>query len=43
MFSETVTEYRDQNGELAVTARMVVVRTERPVEQAKPEQAKQEA
>jgi hypothetical protein len=33
MFSETVTEYRDQNGELVITARGVGVRTERPVEQ----------
>ena len=32
-FSETVTEYRDQNGELAITARGVAVHTERPVEQ----------
>ena len=32
-FSETVTEYRDQNGELVITARGVGVRTERPVEQ----------
>lgn len=32
-FSETVTEYRDQHGELVVTARGVGVRTERPVEQ----------
>ena len=34
-FSETVTEYRDQRGELVVTARGVGVRTERPVEQKK--------
>ncbi len=33
VFSETVTEYRDQNGELVITARGVGVRTERPVEQ----------
>ena len=33
VFSESVTEYRDQNGELVVTARGVGVRTERPVEQ----------
>ncbi|MBI3758019.1 MAG: MaoC family dehydratase N-terminal domain-containing protein [Deltaproteobacteria bacterium] len=33
LFSETVTEYRDQNGELVVTARGVGVRTERPVDQ----------
>jgi hypothetical protein len=32
LFAETVTEYRDQNGELVVTARSVGVRTERPVE-----------
>jgi len=30
VFSETITEYRDQNGELVVTARGVGVRTERP-------------
>lgn len=30
-FSETVTEYRDQNGELVITARSVGVKTERPV------------
>ncbi len=29
-FSESVTEYRDQNGELVVTATSVGVRTERP-------------
>jgi len=33
IFSETVTEYRDQKGELVVTARGVGVRTERPVDQ----------
>jgi acyl dehydratase len=33
MFSETVTEYRDQKGELVITARSVGVRTERPVDQ----------
>ena len=33
MFSESVTEYRDQNGELVITARGVGVRTERPVDQ----------
>ena len=33
VFSETVTEYRDQNGELVITTRSVGVRTERPVEQ----------
>lgn len=32
MFSETITEYRDQDGELVVTARSVGVRTERPVD-----------
>jgi hypothetical protein len=32
LFAETVTEYRDQRGELVVTARSVGVRTERPVE-----------
>ena len=30
MFSESVTEYRDQNGELVVTATGVGVKTERP-------------
>lgn len=33
IFSETVTEYRDQNGDLIVTARGVGVRTEKTVEQ----------
>lgn len=33
IFSETITEYRDQHGELVVTARGVGVRTERPVDQ----------
>ena len=33
VFSESVTEYRNQAGELVVTARGVGVRTERPVEQ----------
>ena len=33
IFSESITEYRDQNGELVVTARGIGVRTERPVEQ----------
>lgn len=33
IFSETIVEYRDQNGELVVTARGVGVRTERPVDQ----------
>lgn len=32
-FSEGITEYRDQNGELVVTARGVGVSTERPVDQ----------
>lgn len=31
-FTETITEYRDQNGELVITARNVGVRTERAVE-----------
>ena len=30
VFTETITEYRDQDGELVVTARGVGVRTERP-------------
>jgi acyl dehydratase len=33
LFSESVTEYRDQKGELVITARGVGVRTERPVDQ----------
>ena len=33
VFSETVTEYRDQRGELVITATGVGVRTERPVDQ----------
>ena len=33
VFSESITEYRDQKGELVVTARGVGVRTERPVDQ----------
>lgn len=33
VFSESVTEYRDQNGDLVVTAIGVGVRTERPVDQ----------
>ncbi len=33
VFSESVTEYRDEKGELVITARGVGVRTERPVEQ----------
>ncbi len=32
LFSETITEYRDQNDELVVTARSVGVQTERPVD-----------
>ena len=32
-FRETITEYRDQNGELVITARSVGVQTSRPVEQ----------
>jgi hypothetical protein len=31
-FSESITEYRDQNGELVITARGIGVRTEKPVE-----------
>ena len=34
LFSENVTEYRDQNGELVITARGVGVRTEKVVEQS---------
>jgi hypothetical protein len=34
IFTESITEYRDQHGELVVTARGVGVRTERPVEQS---------
>ena len=33
VFNETITEYRDQHGELAITARGVGVRPERPVDQ----------
>jgi len=33
VFSENITEYRDQNGELVITATGVGVRTERPVTQ----------
>ena len=33
VFSESITEYRDQDGELVVTAIGVGVRTERPVDQ----------
>jgi hypothetical protein len=32
IFSESIVEYRDRDGELVVTARQVGVRTERPVE-----------
>ena len=32
VFSESITEYRDQDGELVVTARSVGVRTERAVQ-----------
>ena len=35
VFSESITEYRDQHGELVVTARSVGVRTERPVTEAR--------
>jgi hypothetical protein len=35
LFSETVTEYRDQNGELVITARSVGVQTEGPVTQSR--------
>jgi hypothetical protein len=35
LFSETVTEYRDQHGELVITARSVGVQTEGPVTQSK--------
>ena len=31
-FQETVTEYRNQNGELMITARSVSVQTERPAD-----------
>ena len=33
-FSETITEYRDQNGELVITARLVGVETERVVDRS---------
>lgn len=33
MFSESITEYRDQNGELVITARSVGVQTERAASQ----------
>lgn len=32
VFSESITEYRNQDGELVVTARSIGVRTERPVD-----------
>jgi acyl dehydratase len=32
-FRETITEYRDQNGELVITARSVGVQTSQPVQQ----------
>lgn len=32
-FSESITEYRDQNDQLVITARSVGVKTERPVDQ----------
>ena len=34
LFQERIQEYRDQEGELVITARAVSVRTERPVEQS---------
>jgi acyl dehydratase len=33
LFTERITEYRDQNGDLVCTARSVGVKTERPVDQ----------
>lgn len=33
IFTERVSEYRDQDGELVITARAVGVKTERPIEQ----------
>jgi acyl dehydratase len=33
LFTERITEYRDQDGEIVVTARSVGVKTERPVDQ----------
>lgn len=39
VFSETITEYRDQQGELVVTARGVGVRTERAVSTDAPKEA----
>ena len=43
LFSENITEYRDQKGELVITARSVGVRTDRPVDPAGSETKKQEA
>ena len=43
VFSESVTEYRDQKGELVITARSVGVRTDRPVDPAGSETKKEEA
>ena len=34
LFNESITEYRDQKGELVITARSVGVRTERPADPA---------
>ena len=39
VFSESITEYRDQDGELVVTARGVSVRTERAVSTDAPKEA----
>ncbi len=39
VFSESITEYRDQKGELVITARGVGVRTERPVDQTTKQEA----
>jgi acyl dehydratase len=39
VFAELITEYRDQHGELVVTARGVSVRTERPVATDAPKEA----
>jgi acyl dehydratase len=41
VFSESITEYRNQDGELVVTARSVGVRTERPAEAPATETAKE--
>lgn len=43
VFSGSVTEYRDQTGELVITARSVGVRTERPAPQQAPQKANQKA